>query len=116
MNLTFTQDDARIVFGLIASFVVPFIVSGFKRWQWPTVAKFALAVGVSLAAGGISEYLAGAFTFGPESSPRSAIVVAAAIFTASQAHYASWFRALGLDNWLNPEQVYIDNSKPELGD
>lgn len=114
MNFSFTQDDARIVYGLIASFIVPFVVSWLKRWNWPTPAKFALAVLVSIIAGGISEYLAGQISYGDGVGTRSAIVVAAGIFTASQAHYASWFRGLRLDDWLNPEQVYIDNAQAEL--
>jgi len=95
--ITFSPEDAQIVYGLIASFLVPFVISALKRASWSAGAKFALAVVVCLLAGALSVYMAGTFT-----GPTSVIVVGAAIFTAAQAHFATWFQSLGLESWLNP--------------
>lgn len=103
MTWTFTPADAQIILAILASAIVPLVVGALGRVTWPAWAKLALAILISLIAGGLTEYAAGHLNGG------SVIAAAALIFAASQAHYATWFKSLGLDSWLNPGEP----QKPE---
>jgi len=89
-----TSDDARIVYGFIASLIVPFVVSLLKRRSWPGWVKLSLAVLLSIAGAVASQYAAGELT------TAHLLPAVIGIFTAAQAHYSSWFRGLGLEDWL----------------
>jgi hypothetical protein len=102
IHFTFTQDDARIVFGLLSSFAVPFVVSAIKQYHWSNRTNFLIAVGISLLAGFLTEYIAGTLS-GTKEHAASAVVVAIGIFTAAQAHFATWFQSLGFEKALNPQ-------------
>lgn len=95
MEFTFTPQDAQLVAGFLASILVPFIVSWLKQPSWPSWVRLAVAVLVSLIGGLLTVYIAGGLDGG------SVIVAALAIFTASQAHFASWFRGL-FEEKINP--------------
>lgn len=97
MDFTFTTQDAQIVYGILASAFVPLIVGWLSRSTWPSWARFALAAVVSLLMAALSQYAAGALSTG------SFIVALAGVFTVSQAFFASWFKGLGFERWLNPE-------------
>lgn len=99
MNFTFTPNDARLVAGFLASVVVPFVVSYLKQPSWPPWLRLVVALVLSLAGGLLTEYIAGTLDGGP------VIVAALAVFTASQAHYKSWFEGLGIEARLNPAKV-----------
>jgi hypothetical protein len=85
---SFTPEDARVLFGLLASLGVPFVVNFFKRQSFSRAANVAIAIAVSILGAVLSEWAAGTLT------PGSAAIAAGVIFTAAQAHYASWFSAL----------------------
>lgn len=99
MQLTFTQSDAQLVAGFLASVLVPFVVSWLKQPSWPSWLRLVVAVLVSLVGGLLTVYIAGGLDGG------SIIVAALAIFTASQAHFASWFQGLGIEARLNPAEA-----------
>lgn len=96
MQWTFTQADAQVLYGFIASVLVPFVVAFLKQCHWPDWVKLVVAIGVSILGAVVSQWLAGALNGG------SVIIAALGIFTAAQAHFKSWFTALGLDDWLAP--------------
>jgi protein-S-isoprenylcysteine O-methyltransferase Ste14 len=93
---SFSPDDARVAFGLLASLLVPAVVQALKQRSWPTAAKVAVAVLVSIVGAVCSEWAAGTLTAG------SAIVAAGVVFTAAQAHYATWFSALFVEERHTP--------------
>lgn len=99
----FTATEARLLYGLIASFVVPFVVSLLKRSDWQPRTKVMLAMVVAVAAGFLSEFAAGTLD-----GPISAIVAGVAIFTAAQAHFATWFQALGAEDRLMEDRAVAD--------
>lgn len=95
MALTFTPADAQVLALLLASVIVPFVVSLIKRQAWSPVAKLALAVLVSAAGGFLAEYASGDLA-----GVTSVIVAGGIVFTAAQAHFATWFQGLGLEDVL----------------
>ena len=97
MEFTFTTQDAQVLYGFLASALVPLIVGWLSRSTWPAWARFALAVLVSVLMAALSQYAAGALSTG------SFIVAIAGVFTVSQGFFASWFKGLGFERWLNPE-------------
>lgn len=99
MEWTFSQADAQVLYGFIASVLVPFVVAFIKRCHWPDWVKLALAILVSVVGAVVSQWLAGALNGG------SVIIAALGIFTAAQAHFKSWFQALNLDDWLAPGEA-----------
>ena len=94
MEFTFTQTDAQVLYAFLASVLVPMLVSLFARPSTPSGAKATLAVVASVAGALLSQYAAGAFDGG------SIVVAAVGIFTASQAHFATWFQSLGWNDWF----------------
>ena len=97
MKFTFSADEATALLAFLSSIVVPFVTSWLKQNSWPSVARFAVAVLLSVAGGLLSAYLAGTFASGA-----SVILAIIAVFGLAQANYASWFQGLGLEDWLNP--------------
>lgn len=97
MTSDFTPEQAATMVALISSIVAPFIVSFIKRAHWRPWQSLLLALGVSLAGGALSAYAEGRLTGG------SVLGMGLEVFVFSQAHYTSWFQALGLEDWLNPE-------------
>ena len=104
MEFTFTTQDAQIVYGILASALVPLIVGWLSRSTWPGWARFALACVVSVLMAALSQYAAGALSTG------SFVVAIAGVFTVSQTFFGTWFKGLGLERWLNPEM-----QAPETG-
>lgn len=103
ISWTFTGDEARMLYGLLTSLLVPFVVSYLKKVTWPPWAKVALAGFVSLAGAFLSEYAAGTLD-----GPVSIVMVAIGIFTAAQAHFATWFRATGAEDRLTQDAPSIE--------
>lgn len=99
MQFTFTPQDAQLVAGFLASVVVPFAVSWLKQPSWPSWLRLTAAALFSLIGGLLTVYVAGTLDGG------SVIVAALAVFTASQAHYKSWFEGLGIEARLNPVEA-----------
>lgn len=97
MEFTFTVQDAQVLYGFLASAAVPLIVGWLSRSTWPSWARFALAVVVSVLMSALSQYAAGALSAG------SFVVALVGVFVASQAFFATWFKSLGVERWLNPE-------------
>lgn len=95
MHFTFSPEDANVLSLLLASILVPFVVSLIKRQSFAPVVKLLLAVAVSAAGGFLAEYAAGSLT-----GVESVIVAGGIVFTAAQAHFATWFSGLGLDDAL----------------
>lgn len=85
----FTPEEARILYGMLVTFLVPFVVNAIKQRGWSKNVNVALSIGVALAAAVLSEWAAGTLVLGS-----SIVVAAGVVFTAAQAHYATWFRAL----------------------
>lgn len=108
-NWTFTSTEARTLYGLIASVVVPFVVSLLKRADWPAWAKVLLAVVVSVIGACLSEYAAGTLD-----GPVSVVMVAIGIFTASQAHFATWFQSLGAEQRLTEDKQLTERMRTML--
>lgn len=98
MDWTFTQQDAQLIFGFIASVLVPFVVSFIKRYSWPNSVKLGLTITMALLGAVVSQYAAGALDGG------SVVVAALGIFIAAQAHFAAWFQGLGFERMLNPPE------------
>jgi hypothetical protein len=96
MDFTFTKDDAQLIIGFLASVAVPFLVSWMKRASWQPVVSLIAALVLSLAGGLLTEYIAGTLDGG------SIIAAGLAVFVASQAHFATWFQGLGVEQALNP--------------
>lgn len=92
---TFTPEDARLVYALLASVLIPFVVGLLGRLSLSKGAKFGAAVLLSIVGAVLSEYAAGTLA-----GPMSAVAAFTLIFTAAQAHFASWFKGLGLDEWI----------------
>jgi hypothetical protein len=90
----FTTAEAQLVFGFFASVIVPIVVSLIARFETSATAKFLLAVAASVVGAVLSQYAAG------ELSGGSLVVAALGVFAASQAHFGTWFKGLGLDEYL----------------
>lgn len=103
MVVTFTQQDAQVLLGFLASVVVPFVVGALARWTWPAWAKLATAGVVSLVAAILSQYAAGALVGSPD-APVSVVTAVVAVFVVALANYESWFKALGIDRRLQPDK------------
>jgi uncharacterized membrane protein YccC len=95
VHFTFTPQDAQVLALLLASVVVPFVTSLIKRASFTPAVKLLIAVLVSAAGGFLAEYASGSLV-----DVSSVIVAGGIVFTASQAHFATWFGALGLDEVL----------------
>jgi hypothetical protein len=90
-----TSDDARLLFGFLASVAVPFLVSWLKRPIASRGVRFLVAVAVSAVGAVLSEVAAG--TLGGMST----VAMIIGVFTVAQAHYASWFSGLGLEDAIS---------------
>ncbi len=90
-DFTFSPVEAQLVFGFLASVVIPFIVSFLVRPDTAKRTKLAVAIVASVVGAVLSQYAAG------ELSGGSAVVAALGVFVASQGHFASWFSGLDLD-------------------
>ena len=97
MNILFTPHDASVVIGVISTLVLPFAVSWMKRGHWSDWQKWALAAALSVAAGALSAYADGKLN-----QPMTVVEAASLILTTSSAHYHTWFKGLGLEDWMNP--------------
>lgn len=96
MEWTFTKGDAQLIIGFLTSVLVPFVVSWLKQASWPPVLNLVAALVLSLIGGLLTEYIAGTLDGG------SIIAAGLAVFVASQAHFATWFQGLGVEQALNP--------------
>jgi hypothetical protein len=94
MELIFGVQEAELLYGFLASVIVPFVVSLIARLESEKWVKFALAVLVSVAAGLLSEFAAGNLSAG------SAIIAAVGVFMVSQRHFQTWFKGAGFDEAL----------------
>jgi len=92
-----SPEDAKNLYAMLGSLLVPFVVSILKKNAWDKKAKVTLAGMTSLFGALVSIYSAGA--------PMTASTLFGTgllIFAAAQAHYAAWFSSLGFDQQLNP--------------
>lgn len=94
----FSQSDAETLLTILASIVVPFVVAWLKSRHWHPVTSVIVALAVSVAGGILSQYIAGTLT------NTSFITAALAVFVASQAHFATWFKGLGIEDYFNPKK------------
>jgi hypothetical protein len=92
LELTFSPQDAQVLSLLLASIGVPFVVSLIKRQSFAPIVKLLIALAVSAAGGFLAEYASGTLD-----GVSSVIVAGGIVFTAAQAHFATWFSGLGLD-------------------
>lgn len=99
MDFVFTPAEAQVLLGLLASVIVPFLVSLFTKPDTNKFAKLALAALTSLAGGALTVYIDGGLT-------GSVILAGAAVFTASQVHFASWFSGLDIDAKLEAVNLF----------
>lgn len=102
MRFTFTPADAELLYGVLASVAVPFVVSYLKKQHWPDWAKVLLAVAISLVGGGLSAYVAGKFDGALLDTGMSVIQAGGVVFMAAMVHFKTWFQPLGLDMLFNP--------------
>jgi hypothetical protein len=93
-------DDAKILVTVLSAVVIPFAVTWLKAVTWPDTYKFAVAVLLSLVAGGLTAYVAGQIVLSG-----SLVQNASVIFTAAQLVYYGAFRALGLEKVLFPQSA-----------
>lgn len=98
--MQFSLDDAKTVLTVISAIVIPFAVTWLKAVTWPDWLKFAVAVALSLVAGGLTAYVAGQVVLSG-----SLIQNASVIFTATQIVYYGAFRGLGLEKVLFPQSA-----------
>ncbi len=96
MEFTLTPAEAQVLYVFLASVLVPFVVSFLSKEQTRSKTKLAIALAVSLLGGLASEYASGAIDLG-KPDVMSIVTAGAAVFTASQAHFSTWFTALGYD-------------------
>ena len=92
-QLVFGAAEAQAAQMILASVLVPFATSLIVKPTTNKYAKLALAVLLSLIGGALTVFLAGGLT-------GSVFLAAFAVFMASQAHFASWFKGVGLDETL----------------
>lgn len=105
-----TAQDATILTGLFVSFALPFIVSFLKRVSWPDWAKWLLAGTTSLVLGYLTLVSTNALA-----STMSVVVVGSLLLSAATTWYHTWFKALGLENWLNPPDTSVKAAATEAG-
>jgi hypothetical protein len=104
-----TVDDAKTLATFISAVVIPFAVIWLQKVTWSPQAKFALAVVLSLLAGGLTAYVAGQIVVSG-----SLIQNAAVIFTAAQIVYYGAFRTLGLERVLFPQEALVNQAKEQV--
>lgn len=107
--MTFTVDDAKTIATFISAVVIPFAVIWLQKVTWSAQAKFALAVLLSLIAGGLTAYVAGQIVI-----TGSIVQNAAVIFTAAQIVYYGAFRTLGLERVLFPQEALVNQAKDQV--
>lgn len=91
--LPFTAEDAQTLLTVFLPFLVPYIVSYFKRPGTSKLTNLLVAIGVSILAGFLAAYAGGELT-----DATTVVTAAALIFAQAQAHYATWFSSLKLDS------------------
>lgn len=106
--MQFSIDDAKTVLTVISAVAIPFAVTWLKAVAWPDWAKFAVAVLLSLIAGGLTAYVAGQIVLSG-----SLIQNASVIFTATQLVYYGAFRALGLEKVLFPQSALAHQAEEQ---
>lgn len=100
MKIEFTSQDAVMVYGFLASFAVPWLVSFLKQIQWNRYVKLGLAFGTCVAAALLSLYAAGVdFTL------YTVTGMIFAVFGLATANYKTWFTELGLDDVLTSVSI-----------
>lgn len=109
MNLS-TQ-DATTILTLLSAVVIPFAVIWLQKLTWPDALKFALAILLSLIAGGLTAYIAGQVVLSG-----SLIHNAAVIFSAAQIVYYGAFRTLGLERVLFPQEALANHAQAVVAD
>ena len=97
MDFTFSPAEAQVLLGLLASVVVPFLVSLFSKPTTNKYVKLGLALVTSLVGGALTVYIDGGLT-------GSVILAGAVVFMASQVHLVSWFAGMGWKDAL--EQLF----------
>jgi hypothetical protein len=98
--MQFSVDDAKTVLTVLSAAAIPFAVTWLKAVTWPDWAKFAVAVALSLLAGGLTAYVGGQIVLSG-----SLLQNASVIFSATQLVYYGAFRALGLEKVLFPQSA-----------
>lgn len=106
--MQFSLDDAKTVLTVVSAIVIPFAVTWLKAVVWPDWLKFAVAVVLSLVAGGLTAYVAGQIVLSG-----SLIQNASVIFTATQLVYYGAFRALGLEKVLFPQSALAHQAEEQ---
>lgn len=106
--MQFSVDDAKTILTVISAVAIPFAVTWLKAVVWPDWLKFAVAVFLSLIAGGLTAYIAGQIV-----SSASLVQNASVIFTATQLVYYGAFRALGLERVLFPQSALAHQAEEQ---
>jgi len=108
--ILFSVNDAIVLYSLLTSAIIPFIVSILKQNTWPNEVKFTLALLLSLVGGYLNLIISGSAITGI-----SLIALFGLLFTASQAFYKYIFKPLGWDLWFNKPTTEVEAIAAEAG-
>jgi len=103
MTQWLSLDDAKILLQLLSTLVIPFAVSYLKKVTWTPLAKFGLAILLSVLAGALTSYVSGV--------EGSFIRISTEIFTASQGIYYVFFKSFGFEELIAPKTALADQIK-----
>src|SRR5687768_10905117 len=93
-----TLNDAALLLGGLSTVGIPLATSLIKNSQWPDIAKFALAVFLSVIGGFLTAYVQNQLV-----GAVSIIQTIGVIFLASQAFYMVAFKQFGLERVISPK-------------
>jgi hypothetical protein len=99
------DSNMSVIYQIFIGFVIPVVVSGMKKVEWPSSVKFGLVFVLSLLAASIVPLArltnGAAFSF---DEMLQALVV---IFTTTQVFYKTAFKMLSIESLVNPHSALL---------
>lgn len=103
-----TKNDAALLLTFILTIALPFIIAWLssKNLHWSGFTKFLVTAACSCVIGALRTFIDDGLN-----SSASLLQNAINIFIAAQAIYQTWFKALGFEQYLYPQQGVISSAQ-----
>jgi len=98
------MNNAQLILQILTGVIIPVVITWLKDVTWPSYYKFAMAVGLSAAAAGLTAYINNDLT------GTNLLTDFVTIFTISQTVYQTFFRVLNLHAFADPKDALLNQA------
>lgn len=99
------DSNMNVVYQIFIGFVIPVVVSGMKKVEWPSSVKFSLVFLLSLVAASVVPLAR--LTNGSPFSADELLQALAVIFTTTQVFYKTAFKMFSIESLVNPHAALL---------